>query len=233
MTELSSLARLTRSVGSAPVSAFVSVAFALLVGACSSSSEVGGENPGAEPGVDEGEVASTCTNPRRYFVTFREGSGTCEPIAGKRGRWLPERLFADAPEDVQSSTCAYIWSGARYSRPDRDALIAKVGYANAAAPACGSSSFPDVGELQPIPNIDDIWGHAGSVGCDVCGVLRNGKIWVILPPERVAKRQFEVVLSTGETRAFQINATDARALAIDLPPAPAGTRYRQGRVHVY
>lgn len=212
---------------------------ALFALACSSTGD-GGEPPvnadgtPAEGAVEstEDEVRASCTNPRRYFVTFAEGSGACVPIPGRRGAWIPEALFADAPPELQTSTCAYRWSGEKYSRPDGDAIAAKVGYANALAPACGSSSFPDVGLLQPIPNLD-IWSQAGSVGCDVCGVLRNGKLWVILPPSKVASKQFQVQLTNGQTRAFQIEATEARALSIALPAPPAGTRYKQGRVHIY
>jgi hypothetical protein len=185
-----------------------------------------------DPAAVEDELRASCNNPREYFVTFREGSGSCEPIPARNGQWLPEPLFADAPSDVQATTCAYRWAGARYSRPDRDAITAKVGVANGLAPACGTSTTPDVGLLHPIPAID-ILAQAGSVGCDVCGVLRRGKLWVILPPEKIAQRQFQVLLDNGETRAFQIAGTSARALSITLPAPPAGTRYQAGRVHIY
>jgi hypothetical protein len=181
----------------------------------------------------EEEIRASCSSPRRYFVTFREGSGTCTPIAARRGQWLPEKLFADAPADVQASTCAYRWSGLKYSRPDHDAIRARVGETNGLAPACGSGSAPDIGLLQPIPHVEDIGTQAGSVGCDVCGIVRSGRIWVILPPEKITHKQFEVQLSNGQSRAFQIETTDARALSIALPPPPAGARYKQGRVHMY
>jgi hypothetical protein len=167
-----------------------------------------------------------------YFATFREGSGTCAPIPAKSGQWLPEPLFADAPADVQATTCAYRWSGAKYSRPDRDAIAAKVGYANGLASACGTSSTPDVGLLHPIPDLD-VFGQVGSVGCDVCGVLRHGRLWVILPSEKIAVKQFAVQLDNGQSRAFQIEATSARALTITLPPPPPGRSYQSGRVQIY
>ena len=179
----------------------------------------------------ESESRASCTNPRAYFATYGEGTGTCEPIAGHSGQWLPKPLFADAPSDVQRSTCRYEWSGERYSQPDRDAIYAKVGWTNGLAASCGSSTDPDVGALQPIPKVDH-WSMAGSVGCDVCGVIRNGKIWIVLPPDRIYQKQFEVKLSNGATQAFQILPTAARALSIQLPPPPAGTRYRSGRVQI-
>ena len=189
--------------------------------------------PGTEGDVvaTDDELRASCSNPRRYFATFREGSGSCDPIPARNGQWVPEPLFADAPEDVQATTCAYRWSGAKYSRPDRDANAAKVGIDDGLAPSCGTSTAPDVGLLEPIPDLD-IFAQVGSVGCDVCGVFRRGKLWVILP-ERVAHKQFEVLLDNGQTRAFQIQPTAARALSITLPPPPPGTSYRSGRVHIY
>lgn len=212
---------------------------------CSSASEQGevtppnqGGSAAAEPAT-EGEVASTeseirasCSNPRKYFVTFRDGSGTCEPIPATNGRWVPEQLFADAPGDVQTTTCAYRWSGVKYSRPDRQAIAARVGNANALASACGASTDPEVGLLRPIPVVD-ILSHVGAAGCDVCGVLRSGTIWVILPPERVATKQFNVRLDDGQLLGFQIESTDARALTVTLPPAPPGTKYVSGRVQIF
>lgn len=218
---------------------FVVALLASLVSVCAvacSSREDGApasEGEGDAEATDQ-DVTASCTYPRRYFVTFGEATDEqpCTPIAGRRGQWLPEPLFADAPEDVQLSTCAYRWSGEKYSRPDRDAIAARVGNVNALAPACGTSVAPDIGALEPIPHLD-VLSQAGSVGCDVCGVLRNGKLWVILPPEKIATKQLEVRLDNGQTRAFQIQNADARALSITLPPPPAGAQYRQERVRVY
>lgn len=217
------------------------VAFGLLASLCAAActSPTGDGNEGApSPATDDGvgesesEVRASCTSPRRYFATFRDGAGTCEPIPATRGRWVPEKLFADAPADVQTSTCAYRWEGEPYSRPDRDAIYAKLGgWSNGLAPACGASSEPAIGALQPIP-YDDNYILGGSVGCDVCGILRNGNVWVVLPPEKIFRKQLRVQLSSGETRAFQIQPTEARALSIQLPPPPPGTRYKQGRVKI-
>lgn len=222
----------------------VALLASLVAIACSSTREIAGPSGGnaereseadaIDAEASEDELRASCTNPRRYFATFRESdlAEACTPVPGYRGQWVPEALFANAPADVQMSTCAYRWSGERYSPPDRDALVARVGAANGLAPACGATSNPAVGTLQPIPDIED-WTMAGSVGCDVCGVLRNSNLWVILPPERIALRQFEVMLDNGESRAFRIENVGAGALSFALPPLPAGTSYRQGRVHVY
>jgi len=218
----------------------MSMASLVIAGCTSSTSDDGANGANGNGGsveTDESaastddEIRASCNSPRRYFVTYADGRA-CAPIPGRRGRWLPEKLFADAPDEVQSATCAYRWSGAKYSRADGDALKASVGLTGGVAPACGDSSEPEIGLLEQIPYVDN-WTQAGSVGCDVCGVLRRGRIWVILPPEKIALKQFEVQLSNGETRAFQIQGTRAGAVSVTLPPPPAGTSYKQGRVHVY
>jgi hypothetical protein len=202
--------------------------------ACASSADAPSDVPAeGEVASSEGEIRASCSNPRKYFATFHKGAGTCTPIEGQRGRWLPEPLFTDAPADVQASTCAYRWSGERNARPDRDAIVSKVGFWNGLAPACGASgSTPSVGLLQPIPKIDH-WTSAGTVGCDVCGVVRQGKIWVVLPPETVVRNQFAVKLTDGTTSSFEIEAPATRALSIELPPPPPGTSYESGPVAVF
>jgi hypothetical protein len=224
---------------------FVPFAVALLASlsavACSSGAGEGvtGAPEGGEVDATEDEVRASCTNPRRYFATFTDSATSapatpaCAPIPGYRGQWLPAPLFTDAPPEVQVSTCAYQWSGEKYSRPDREAIVASVEYPSVLAPACGTASTPDVAALQPIPYVEVSLIQAGSVGCDVCGLLRNGKLWVILPPELNLKRQLELRLDSGEIRSFQIQNAQARALSITLPAPPAGTSYVQGRTKVY
>lgn len=202
--------------------------------ACSSADDgaIGGSGASDDEEVasTEAEVRASCTSPRLYFAALHSA---CTTVAGKRGRWVPEPIFADSPEDVQEGTCAFRWVGAKYSRADREALVAAVGsYENALTPACGNSTTPAVGEVREIEALD-IFGHAGSVGCDVCGKLRRDRIKVILPPDKIGARQFMVPLSNGSHRFFEIGQTDARALSIELPPAPPGTFYEAGRVHIY
>ncbi len=204
----------------------------LLAVACGDASAP--TDDGVEPEEQEGELA-TCKYPRKYFATVREGS--CEEVPGRRGSWVPEPLFADVPLEVQEGTCAYVWKGERYARVDREALqnaFAQNVYPTkgVVTPACGSS-LPKVGALEPIPHIDN-WGHAGSVGCDVCGIVRRGGVWVILPPERISLRQFAVPLTNGTTAAFQLETPPgARAVSFELPPPPEGTQYEDGRIWVY
>lgn len=182
----------------------------------------------------ESEQRASCTNPQVYFATYADGTQGCQPIAGSHGQWVPQPLFADAPVDVQASTCAYRWvsaPGEASSVPDRDAITAKINWTDGLAPSCGTSATPGVGDVQPIPEVVEP-PSIGSAGCDVCGVLRNSKVYVVLPPDRIQVRQFQVVLSSGATRAFQIAPTVARALSLQLPPAPQGTTYVAGHVKI-
>lgn len=204
--------------------------------ACSSADDAaapGGSAPDdAEVASTEAEVRASCTNPRLYYVVLHEARA-CAPVEGRRGRWVPEPIFADSPEDTNEGTCAYRWVGAKYSRADREALVGAVGsFENALTPVCGNTTAPDVGEIREIPALD-IFGMAGSVGCDVCGKVRVDRVRVILPPDKIAVRQFEIPLSNGRSRFFEIAPTEARALTIDLPPPPMGTSYEPGRIHIY
>ena len=135
-------------------------------------------------------------------------------------------------EDVSARACKYSWVGERYSRADKNALTAKVGSGALAAACGGRRASPDIGNVHAIPHLDVI-GHAGSVGCDVCGILRDRNVWVILPAERIGSQQFAVRLSNGEERAFEIDTQGESALSIELPEPPEGTAYEEGVVAVY
>jgi hypothetical protein len=198
--------------------------------ACGSPNDEPTNDDGASDSSEE-EMRASCTNPRRYFAAM--GEDGCKPIEGRRGQWVPEALFSDAPPEVSSTTCTYVWKGEKYSRPDRDAIVMAAGWQKGVAPACGASQAPEIGELQPIPNLD-VFGQAGAVGCDVCGVLRkDGKIWVVLPPDKITTRQFQVNVSDGTTRAFQIRGSAAAALSMKLPALAPGLTYRPGNVQLY
>lgn len=208
---------------------------AALGAACAPAEDTSSPSPanggeGEEVSSTDAEVRASCTSPRLYFAALDRA---CEVVTATRGRWVPEPIFADAPEDVADGICAYRWVGLRYSRPDREALVGAVSNdVSAVTPVCGDSASPGIGEVREIPALD-IYGHAGSVGCDVCGKVRRDRIRVILPPEKIGARQFLVPLSNGKERAFEIAPTTARAVSIELPPPPPGTSYETGRVHIY
>lgn len=180
-----------------------------------------------------GAPADPCVNPALYFAIFGDGeSDACTPISGKDGKWLPEPLFTDAPPDVQAITCAYRWVSTTVAPPDARALADVVGWSNGLAPACGPHSAPEVGKLRAIDRVR-VPGGVGSVGCDVCGVIRGQKLWAILPPSKILVRQFAVILDSGTQRAFEIEVPDSRALSLTLPAPLSGTTYKSGRTAIY
>ncbi len=188
----------------------------------------GGE--GDEVAATDAEVRASCTSPRLYYAALRTA---CTTIQGRSGRWVPEPIFADTPDDPKIGTCAFRWVGTRYSRPDREALTSSVTWESGLTPACGTSSEPAIGQIKEIPALD-VFGYAGSVGCDVCGWrIRKDQIRVILPPEKIGARQFMVPLSNGGAKYFEIEPSNSRALSLQLPPPPPGTTYDTGRIHIY
>ena len=213
----------------------LSLAFAGALVAAGCASSDGADANGESPESMDEDLRACTSSPREYFATLRAGQA-CAEIPGRRGAWVPEALFDDAPLDVNANMCRYVWRGDRYSRGDHDAIRAKfpmLQMGQALTAACGPSLKPKIGELHQIPSLSII-GHVGASGCDVCGKLRDRKIWVVMPPERLVSREFAVQLSNGESRFFQIqDAGRARALSITLPPAPRGTSYVAGTVAIY
>ncbi len=177
--------------------------------------------------TDDEMLRGTCTSPRRYIAVLEQAE--CAEVQGLGGRWLPSPLFDDAP--AGSGACFYTWSG--LGRVDRGALQQHVGERGALTPsACGSEELeidvPLVEVDGPAPG-----AQVGAVGCDVCGIQKNGRVWVVVPPEKVLDRMIFVKLSNGGEKFFRLDARpDARRIAVDLPPPPAGTRYLNGRIFV-
>ncbi len=182
-----------------------------------------------EVAATEDEVRASCTQPKMYFVAVAEG--TCAPVPGKGGRWVPEDLFADAPAEVKRFACAYRWRAGPSRTPDRAALEAALGSDAGLAPVCGVDATlvpvrSEVTETDFTPGT-----MAGSVGCDVCGFVWGDKLFTVLPPETVLLRTVEVRTVNAGLKAYQINETRARAVVTDLPPVAGG--YLPGRVPVY
>ena len=206
--------------------------------AASGSNTADGERPAVADGESdsEDEIAfaeselRACSESyaRKWFVSL--DGRACADVVGYRGKWIATALDDSAKDNV----CTMTWQGEKYSRADMDALRAFVTEREAMTAACGSSAVVDVGSLTPIPHIDVI-SHIGANGCDVCGKLRrDGKIIVVLPPFRTSLKQFQIPLSDGTSKAFQINAAEgAKAVAVQLPALPDGVTYAASRVTVY
>lgn len=203
---------------------FFAIASLALV-ACQSANDESAEDVDRE----EGEVRACSEDyARKFFVTLDGRS--CGDVVGHRGAWIASPL----EEGAADSVCTMEWRGEKYSRADMDALRAFVKEKDAMTAACGSGASIGDAYLTPIPHLDVV-GMIGANGCDVCGKLRrNGKIIVVLPPFRTAAKQFEVPLSDGTSRAFQIQAPEgARAVSVQLPELPSGVTYAASRVTVY
>lgn len=188
-----------------------------------------GSDSGNEGAATEDEVRASCTQPKMYFAAVAEG--TCAPVAGKGGRWVPEDLFADAPSEVRRFACAYRWRAAPSRTPDRAALETVLGKDAGMAPVCGVDAAlvpvrSEVTETDFTPG-----AMAGSVGCDVCGFVWGDKLFTVLPPDRVSLRKVELATVNGAWKAFQIGNTNARAVVTDLPKVPGG--WVQGHAPVY
>lgn len=192
---------------------------ALLFG-CSEGAEVSG--------ASEAFVGS-CTAERYLAVVSGD---RCMELTGSGGSWVPSPLFGGAPE-VQSA-CVFQWSPDEKGAPaDEAALRSQIGWRNL-APSCGDAE--DVRDdviLEPI-DVLDAWTGAGSVSCDVCGVVRGAELFALFPPSSTVYRQVSVPRSDGRAMNFQIHTDpNARVMRINLPALPEGVRYVEGRVATY
>ena len=207
------------------IPAFALLALAVVAG-CTSNASSESETPSTED-----DIHASCTNPRRYIVV---GSNDCTTnIPANRGTWVSSPVFADAPA---GTSCYFTWSGAKSARIDYDAFWKALRFPMIATESCGAKT--DDATLVDISESDFDSRHGaghgiGAIGCDVCGMEHDGKIWVVLPPERVLFHELQVKLSNGASRSFRIDRVGtARQLSFTLPPPPAGASYVSGRIQV-
>lgn len=214
-------------------SLFTVSAAALLATACASS-------PDAPDAVAADEVIlCDATNAPRWYVSLRDRS--CEILPGNGGWWIPSALFPGAPPRVLASTCAYDWRvpvGSEKVTPDVAVLKAFVDPDHEVlTPVCTgpvgvapSASMADVYEVYEIPP-----NGGGSQGCDVCGIVDEDQLYVVLPPDEIVLYEFAVPLSNGETRWLKLDAGAAYGgtFSVPLPALPDGLDYVDGYVTVY
>lgn len=217
-------------LGPLPSLGFVFVAAVSVIG-CSTETGAGGTRAELEV-IGEDRLESDCSEPRKYIAVVADGG--CVEIAAEGGRWVPSSLFEDAPPEANA--CVYAWTTEADAPPDRMALYAFVHpyTTGALTPSCGDAARvrEDI-VLEPIPGLD-AFGMAGSVGCDVCGIVKRDKLWVVLPPERVFAKQVGVQLTNGTMAAFKIKADEGtRAAVVTLPPTEPGVAYVEGPVTIF
>src|SRR5262249_40366769 len=71
----------------------------------------------------------------------------------------------------------------------------------------------------------------GAAGCDVCGQVRDGRLYVVRPP---MARYVDVGLTDASIHHFSIlSGREKPSVAAELPRPPAGTSYVQGHVRVW
>jgi hypothetical protein len=201
---------------------------------------------GAEPaGDDEAELAGAkCfESPRRYELSLAEGHA-CEDIRAHGGRWVARPLFGDAPASLRDRACIVKWSPSRRNAPPDPTVLAAAPGVLMVAPdctgarTCSSASACSTVEanVQQIPfePEPDIVPYTGASGCDVCGVVSGGKIWVIDPPWLLpGTRKINVGLTGGAARTFVVDKpAGVQAYAVTLPPPPPGQSYVEGRIKI-
>jgi hypothetical protein len=161
-------------------------------------------------------------------------SGPCRDVAAPSGSWRSTALFADAPDAPGTPrACVYAWTGADGPSADVDALRGALGPNAVLTPACDDEPLSGAGTALPIEHLG-LPVFSGSTGCDVCGVVKKNKMWIVLPPGLVQAKEFVVDLTNGDQRAFELHVAEGvRATSVVLPPPPAGTKYVEGPVTIF
>jgi hypothetical protein len=161
-----------------------------------------------------------------WFVSGDEAA--CEDARGALGTWRPTTRDAEGG----LAFCTMTWFPDVAAPADVLALRTRLSaIVSAMAPAC-NGAVPEPAQLTEIAYLDDP-SAMGTNGCDVCGTLMtNGWMKAIFPAE-AKRRAFEVSMTNGVSRAFQIETTpSATAAVFRLPPPPAGVSYVPGRIAI-
>lgn len=195
----------------------------LLITACDQS------DPDTGAVTSESKLAS-CD--RSGTIVARSLDGRCTDVSGEHGHWAAAPLFADAPPDT--GYCRYTWSSTK-APADSEALYPRVMLDTWTDGCASPAPDADAGFLVPYlaPDIPVFGPEGGAIGCDVCGVLKFDRIWLVLPVIGVGARQVDVKLSDKTQRTFKIEApASQRWMSLDLPPLPEGKHYVEGPVKV-
>jgi hypothetical protein len=213
--------------------------------ACSNGADVNKPEPSSEaasgpspnPQETEKQGAPTCAPDAPRHYAFLK-SGPCSNVAGRDGTWVASSLFPDAPKDIVDTACTYHWTTSTAAPADVDALrspnVEHLTKSVAETPSCDAPVLKP-GSLTPLPQSPN--GESaptGVSGCDVCGRVSGSHVFVILPADKLSFRTVVVATDTGKYLSFEMKTLDAKTqiFSAELPPAPDGAKYNQGRISI-
>ena len=190
---------------------------------------------GADDAIDAllGGSCSESDAPKRYEAIL-QGEARCEDVTATDGTWLARPLFADAPADIRDGSCRFTWRArSRGAAPDAAALKDHVGATNL-LPSCSRGAPPRLNGERYEFDPSDIVPMGGSVGCDVCGVIRRREGFIVRPPN-VDRIRFHAALADARGRPVDmmpitVPPTRARSMVVTLPEPPPGLHYVEGRI---
>ena len=209
------------------------VAGSAALGACSTR---GTDDADPNRGHLDGPAPAGCAvGDVRYLALLGEGSeGPCADVAGRGGAWLAQPTFPQAPAALRDRACTYVWSAPASAPADVEAL-AKLATTFLTKGAEVAACEPPALELSPLlPDPDAASGPMGVTGCDVCGLVIDDEVFVVLPLDDVDRTWTLGVEMGDRLLSFTIEQPVHRAQAFSakLPPAEGAEGYT-GRVLLF
>lgn len=165
-------------------------------------------------------------------------SGACEPVRGRGGVWQAAPTF-DALRE--SPFCTFRWSTSSRARPDITALGEALPLAKL-QPVCrrekrcveeDGESCLGTGQAY-VREVTPTGPMAISPGCDVCGLVRDGHLWVVLPDD--AKYRLPNGKYAGEAflrmddKVARVRFEGPPRVAAFRVPVPSGINVRDVKV---
>jgi hypothetical protein len=203
----------------------------LLVGTVAACSDDG------ESGQTSSEVKATavshCPGTRRYDAFLQPGS-TCQNVEATGGDWVAAPIFPDAPAKVRDISCAYYWrSSVNPPGPPEpqalQSLRARLLTANCAQPWCDSEEcrMAGTGGASPMPAGVMASPGSGANGCDVCGIVSEDKLYIIVPEDFLGRYSVQL-----EEQNYLVLPDDrAQSYSVELPNQAMS--YPEGFVTIY
>lgn len=192
--------------------------------------------PGPTPGSGRDDGGCAVRAPR-YYAFLKAPS--CADVPGAGGVWRVRPAFPEAPASVRDIACAYTWTPEAADATEDVSVLEELEPSHLAKgelvtvacepPALGADALTDItaegGAGAP----------TGVTGCDVCGRVDDGRVYIILPGDDGPDLTVLSVATLGGVwKTFRIaRPQSAQLFSVALPPLGGEDGYVGGAVPMF